>query len=67
MGCSWSAAVLAGACLRKMVVDPVVSRAGGTGPGSDVEEAWRAPPTNVPFWARSSLTRLVADTSPTYL
>jgi hypothetical protein len=48
-------------CLQKMVggSGPPEGR-GGTGPGSGVEEAWRAPPADVPYWARSSLTGLVA-------
>jgi hypothetical protein len=32
----------------------------GVGPGSGVEEAWRAPSADVSYWDRSSLTGLVA-------
>jgi hypothetical protein len=35
----------------------------GAGPGSSVEEAPRAPSLDVPYRARSSLTRMVAVTA----
>jgi hypothetical protein len=35
----------------------------GAGPGSNVEEAPRAPSPDVPYRARSSLTRMVAVTA----